>query len=79
MSVVKDTKTYLFNSDLGNIVIQVNEVEKYDIEDVIRDRAKSQARRIQFINLGKNIDINQTTTQRSKSSVYLKNTQEFEE
>ena len=79
MSTVVQSKSFLFNSDLGNVLAKVEQVDGFDVEDIIRDRAGSQARAVQFLNLGKKIDPNFQTAPRTIPSVFLNNTEELEE
>lgn len=71
MSTVKSTDTFVFHSDLGSMVTQVSEVEGYDVEDIIADRAKSQAMAVRFKQIAAEIDVNSLQAPRTIKSVYL--------
>ena len=79
MSTTTDLSSYIFNTDIGNVVVQFKEIVNFDVEDIIRQRAISQARAIQLLNIGKQIDINRPTAARTLPTVYLKNTEELPE
>ena len=70
MSTVKERKSYVFHTDLGAVVTEIRTVEKYGVEDIIRNRAISQARVIQFLNQSKKVTENDTKAARTTSSVY---------
>lgn len=55
MSQTAASKAFLFHTDLGAAVLTVTTVNNYDVEDVIKGRAVSQARSIQFLNQAKNL------------------------
>ena len=78
MSEVLNSKSFLFNTEVGNVLTKIELVEGYDVEDIIRDRAGSQGRAIKLINLGKRIDPNARKAARTISSAYLNNTTEIE-
>lgn len=70
MSAVVGTKTYVFHTDLGPVVTQINTIAKYDVEDVIHNRAMSQASRVQFINLGRKVGANGPKATRTIASTF---------
>lgn len=71
MSQRSVTGATIFNTDIGNVVVQDVVVTEFDVEDVIRDRAVSLARKIQFLRAAKTIDINKPTAARTIKSTYL--------
>lgn len=77
MSTELSSKSYLFSTDLGFMQAKLSTVVGYDMEDVVRDMAVSQARVVQFINLGKRIDQSKPQGARTLPSIYLNNTEEL--
>ena len=73
------SKSYLFHTDLGAAVLTVTTVNNYDVEDVIRDRAISQARSIQFLNQAKKSSPNDQRGARTLDSVYTASGEELPE
>jgi len=76
-STVVDKNSYIVSTDLGLMRNDVTKVKGYDIEDIIRDRAISQARAIVLLNLGKNIDPTKPTAPRTISTKWLNNDEEL--
>jgi len=70
MSAVVGTKTYVFHTDLGPVVTQINTVSRYDVEDITHNRAISQASRVQFINLGRSVGANGPKATRTIASTF---------
>lgn len=60
MSKVEAQKSFLIATALGNVVVRDKLVSDADIEDVVKTQAISQARLIQMVNVGKQIDKNAT-------------------
>jgi len=77
MSSVKSSKAYLFHSDLGAVILTLSDVVNFDVEDVIKSRAISQARVIQFLNQAKKSSPNDTKGARTMSSVYTSSGEEL--
>lgn len=77
MSKVLSSESFIFHTDIGTMLIRTSDVQRYDVEDIIRDKAVSQARAIQFLNLGKAADPNHPTVARTKSSIYYQNQEEL--
>ena len=63
----------LTSTDIGIMLVKIQAVTGYDVEDIIRDRAVSQARAVQFVQIGKIINPNAPSTERTLSSVWLNN------
>lgn len=78
-STVVSTSSYLFSTDIGFARTNVTEVVGYDIEDIVKDKALSQARAIQFLTQGKTIDPTKPTAARTIPSVWLNNDEELED
>jgi len=76
--IVTDTKGYLVSTDLGIFHVNLEQVAGYDVEDIVRDRALSQARAVQLLYLGKVISPMMPTTPRSIPSIWLNNEQELD-
>lgn len=71
MSTVKSSDTFVFHTDLGAMVTQVSEVDGYDVEDIVADRARSQAMAVRFRQIAEEIDINSLQAPRTIKSTYL--------
>jgi len=78
MSTVLDEASYLVSADLGLIQVKLKNVQGYDVEDIVADKAISQARAVQFLNLGKRVDQSKPTSPRTISSIFLNNEEELE-
>ena len=78
MSTVLKETSYLVRSDVGLIQVRLQTVVGYDVEDIIQDKAISQARAVQLLGLGKLIDQSNPTSERSVPSLYLNNDEELE-
>ena len=77
-STVVDTKSYFFSTDIGFIRTDILQVVGYDIEDIVHDKAISQARAISMMNTGKTIDPTKPLAARSIPSVWLNNEETLE-
>lgn len=69
--------SYLFSTDIGICQTRVATIQGYDVEDIVRNRAISQARAIQLASLGKRIYPQMPTTPRTIKSVWLNNDEEL--
>lgn len=78
-STVVSKKAYLFSTDIGFARTEISEVVGYDVEDIVKDKAISQARAIQFLNLGKSIDPTKPIAARTIPSVWLNNEESLED
>jgi hypothetical protein len=78
MSTTLRETSYLVSSDVGLMQVRLRTVEGYDVEDIIQDKAISQARAVQLLGLGKLIDQSNPTSERSVPSLYLNNNEELE-
>jgi len=72
-SVLKSEKVYLVSTDIGIMKTHIETVTGYDVEDIVHDKAVSQARAVQFTNIGKMINPNAPTTSRTLPSAWLNN------
>lgn len=77
MSVVTGTTVFIFHTDLGPVVTEVSTVRNYDVEDIIKRRAISMARSVQFLNMGKRFSPNDPAAPRTISSVYSSSDEEL--
>ena len=77
MSVLKSEEAYLVSSDIGIFHVVLKTVTGFDVEDLVQDKAISQARAVQLLNLGKTIDQYKPSSPRSVSSIFLNNTEEL--
>lgn len=71
------TESYFFSTDIGFVRNDVITVTGYDIEDIISDKAISQARAISLLSLGKRIDPTKPLAARSIKSTWLNNDEEL--
>lgn len=71
MSEVTSSESFIYNTELGTMVIEVSEVKGYDIEDLVRDRAFSQAQILKFEAIAANLDPNAPTVPRTIKSSYV--------
>lgn len=78
MSTTLKETSYLVSTDIGLLQVRLRTVEGYDVEDIIQDKAVSQARAVQMLGLGKRIDQSKPTSERSVPSLYLNNNEELE-
>ena len=75
MSNVIGTDTFIFHTDLGPVVTQIQTIERYDVEDIIRGRAIALARKLQFYRLGQESSPNDPKVDRTMTSVYSSTTE----
>lgn len=68
---------YLASTDLGICATRMSQVRGYDVEDIVRDKAVSQARAVQLLYLGKRIRPNMPTTPRTIKTVWRDNQREL--
>ena len=71
MSESTPKNSFIFNTDLGNMLVNVESVTGYDVEDVVADKAFSQAQIVRFERIADNADINALRGARTISSVFL--------
>jgi hypothetical protein len=77
-STVIDSKSYFFSTSVGFVRTDITTVTGYDIEDIVHDKAISQARAIAFMNIGKSIDPTKPLAARSMPSIWLNNEESLE-
>ena len=58
MSKVEASQTYLIATALGNMAVKDEILSDFDVEDIVRNNAVSQARLIQFLNIGAELNEN---------------------
>lgn len=75
MSTLVATNSYIFHTDLGPVVVQMDTINNYDVEDIIHHRAMSQALAVKFLNLGKQVSPNDPTAARTISTAYSSSTE----
>lgn len=71
MSTISKQDVFVFHTDLGAMATTVSEVEGYDVEDMMADRAKAQAMSVRFEQIAGDIDINALQAPRTIQSKYL--------
>lgn len=62
MSTVIGSRSVSVNTDLGLFNVKTDYLTDFDIEDIISARAESQARVIQMVNVGQELDPTNTET-----------------
>ena len=77
MGKIIASESYLVSTDIGTISSTVSQIEDYDIEDMMKHKALSQARLVKWVVVGKTIDINSPTGPSTLKSVYFKNDEEL--
>jgi hypothetical protein len=78
MSEVVKQSSYVVSADIGLFQVKLTEVRGYDVEDIVQDKSFSQARAVQMLNLGKQIDQSKPTAERTIPSLWINNTEELE-
>lgn len=58
MSKIEATQTYIIATALGNMAVKDEIISDFDVEDVVKNKATSQARLLQFLNIGAELDEN---------------------
>jgi hypothetical protein len=71
MSEITASESYIFNTDIGNTVVEILTVKGYDVEDIVSDKAFSQAQILRFQAIANNIDVNALMGTRAIKSAYL--------
>ena len=72
MSEVLSKVSHFFYTDLGAVIVDSEEVEGYDVEDVVSDKVYSQAEIAKLENIASNINVNALKLPRQiKSDYYL--------
>lgn len=77
MSKTTPLRAFIFHTDLGSVVTQISQIERYDVEDVIHGRAISQARAVQFLNASKKASPNDPKGERSMTSAFTQSDEEL--
>jgi len=68
--VVADKK-YLFSTAIGTVYINQRLISDMDVEDLLQDNAISQARNLQFKQIGQEIDANGNVPDGALPSVFV--------
>ena len=79
MGKIVATKTYLIPTELGSFTVTNRLYTEFDVENVISNRAESQARVIQMINLGKELEGNPEFPPEVLPSIFVDNNDELED
>ena len=58
MSKVEASRSYLIATALGNMMVKAEILSDFDVEDLIKNKSSSQARLLQFLNIGAEINEN---------------------
>lgn len=76
-SKITNETTHIVSTDIGIMHVSLQSVVDYDIEDIVHDKAVSQARAVQALYAGKQVDPTAPTASRTIKSVWLNNDQEL--
>lgn len=71
MSTSTPKSSFIFNTDLGNMLVNVEAVQGYDVEDVVADKAYSQAQIVRFERIANTTNINALKAARTIPSKFL--------
>ena len=77
-SILKSEKVYLVSTDIGIMRTHIETVTGYDVEDIVHDKAVSQARALQFLMRGNSIDPNAPSTSRTIPTAWLNNNEKLD-
>jgi hypothetical protein len=69
--------SYIFSTDLGPVVAQVTTLVNFDVDDIIHNRAMSQALAVSFLNIGKTVSPNDPKAARTITSAFSSSTEEL--
>lgn len=69
--------THILHTELGFVVVEVSEVQNFDVEDIVRNKTISLAHALNFVNLGQQVDVNAIKGERTLSSTYTNNSVEL--
>lgn len=75
--ITEGKKSFIFNTDIGNMVVEVTTARKYNIEDLVRDRALSLMLTLQMIIKGKQASANSPSASRTVPSRFFQTTEEI--
>lgn len=77
MSELVRQSSYVVSADIGLFQVQIKTVVGYDVEDIVQDKALSQALAVRMLNLGKQIDQSKPVASRTIPSLWLNNNEEL--
>jgi len=77
MGKVVAKKSFVVSTDMGTVETTISEIDGYDIEDMMRQKAQSQARLVQWVVFGKTLDINSPVGPNTLKSVFFQNDEEL--
>jgi len=77
MSRVVASRIFVLNSELGDVVIRNELVEEFDVETLIRNKAISQSRALQFQNTAKEVNVNALLSPDAIPTVFLSTEEDF--
>jgi hypothetical protein len=69
--------SFILSTQLGPVTVEFKIEPRYDVENIIRDRAYSQAMAARLLNKGKSLNPNNLSGSRTLSSVYATTTEEL--
>lgn len=78
MSQIVKQSSYVVSADIGLFEVQIKTVAGYDVEDVVQDKAISQALAVRMLSLGKQIDQSKPVAERTIPSLWLNNEEELD-
>lgn len=64
-------RKYLFSTAIGTVMVDKRVIQDSDVENMLEAIATSQARTLQFLNIGRQIDANATLPQGALPSAFL--------
>lgn len=67
---VEAVKFYLISTEIGTMAVRREIVSDFDVDALIRNRAVSQGRALQMVNVGKQIDGNSSLPAGSLPSIF---------
>lgn len=70
MSSIQASETFIFHTAVGPVVTQVQTVYRFDVEDIIRNRATALGRKLQFYRLGRDASPNDVKAERTMPSIF---------
>lgn len=76
---IEAVRFYLISTEIGTLSVRREILSDYDIDAVVRNRAVSQARSIQMLNIGHVIDGNAMLPEESLPSIFRGNDEQLPE
>lgn len=77
--IVEAVRFYLISTEIGTMAVRREILSEFDVDALVRNRAISQARAVQMVNIGKQIDGNTTLPSASIPSLFRGTEEELPE